>query len=314
MKKRVAVLMGGPSSEHEVSLKSGAMVMKHLNPDRFLGMPVKINRDGSWPLSMAAFKEKIDVAFIALHGEYGEDGQIQSLLDTFHVPYTGSGPVASTVAMDKIRAQVLLKQNGFAIPKYLTVVAGAPVIEWEKVKKLGLPLVIKPTNRGSSVGVQIVRRWPDFNRALADSFHYSDSLIFQQYIPGIEVTCGVLDINNIAVPLVPTEIVPKNSQFFDFKAKYTVGGSREITPPCLLALTIKKIQGNALRAHKVLGCAGMSRTDMIVGNDGTVYLLEVNTIPGLTETSLIPQAAKAMGITFPKLLDIIIDNALLKKI
>jgi len=289
------------------------MVIKHLNPDRFFGIPIKINQNGSWPLPLADFKEKIDVAFIALHGEYGEDGQIQSLLDTFRIPYTGSGPVASTIAMNKARSQALLKGSGFAIPKYLTVSAGAPVIEWEKVKKLGLPLVIKPTNRGSSVGVRIVRRWQDFHKALAASFRHSDSLMFQQYISGIEVTCGVLDINNIAVPLVPTEIVPQKSQFFDFRAKYSIGGSREITPPCLPASVIKIIQATALRAHKILECAGMSRTDMIVSNDGTVYTLEVNTIPGMTETSLLPQAAKVMGITFPKLLDIIIDNALSRR-
>jgi len=304
--------MGGPSSEHEVSLKTGAMVLKNLAPQKFTAFPVKIEKDGAWPITIEELKEKTDMAFIALHGTYGEDGQIQSLLETFGIPYTGSGPEASALAMNKAKTASLLRKNGLLVPSSLTVDSKDPYIEWAVNKNFKYPIVIKPIDQGSSVGVSIVNLPQKLNQALKGAFQHSDWIMAQNYIPGREVTCGVLEINCVPIPLLPTEIIPKISEFFDYYAKYNSSGSTEITPPNLPPKTIKNIQMLALKAHKILGCSGMSRTDIILDKNGNLYVLELNTIPGMTETSLLPQQAAKMGIGFPQLLEIIIKNAISK--
>lgn len=310
-KIRVAVLMGGPSSEHEVSLKSGIMVLKHLNQNKFLVLPIKIGRDGSWPLTISELKRQVDIVFIALHGFYGEDGQVQGLLDTFKIPYTGSGALASARAMDKEETSAILKNHGYRVPDYYIVnKKERPAIHWKNPKSITLPVVIKPTNSGSSVGVNIVRKEKDFSEAIMDAFKYGDSLLVQKYIPGIEMTAGVLEINGHALALPPTEIVPKQGDFFNYQSKYDAGGSLEITPPNRPKELIKKVQRQALSVHRLLGCSGMSRTDMIIGKDNKIYILELNTIPGMTTTSLLPQQAEKMGFSFPQLLEIIIDAGL----
>lgn len=301
--------MGGPSSEHEVSLKTGQMILKNLDKKKFKPLPIKIEKDGSWPMNMEYLKSQSDIVFVAMHGEYGEDGQVQSLLETFQIPYTGSDPIASAIAMDKSKTLKILRENDFLIPDYLSIKKSDPLINWRRIKRLGLPLIIKPTSGGSSVGINLVNDWDDLKKAISDSFNYSDYLIIQKYISGRELTCGVLEINGTPISLLPTEIIPKEGEFFDYNSKYKIGGSKEITPPNLPKSAIKEIQKLALAIHKLIGCSGMSRTDMILGNDGKLYILEINTIPGMTETSLLPQAAEKMGISFPKLLEIIIDSA-----
>lgn len=310
MRIRVAVLMGGPSSEHEVSLKTGEMVLKNLNPEKFAAFPVKIEKDGNWPITIEELKEKTDIAFIAMHGEYGEDGQLQSILETFKIPYTGSGPIASVLAMDKQKTSRLLSKNGLLAPEAILVKRNDPYAEWAVQKNFSPPLVIKPADRGSSLGVSLVAAKNKLKEAIARAGNYSESVMAQRYIKGREVTCGVLEINGTTVPLVPTEIIPKQGIIFDYQAKYVIGGSEEITPPNLPKKIVKNIQMIALKAHKLLGCSGMSRTDMILTDAGNLYVLELNTIPGMTETSLLPQQAAAMGINFPQLLEIIIKNAL----
>lgn len=311
-KSRIAVLMGGPSSEHEVSLRSGEMVLKNLDAKKFESFPVKIEKDGTWPITLKELKEKSDVCFIALHGEYGEDGQVQGLLETFKIPYTGSDPIASDLAMDKQATATLLSQSGLAIPASILVAENDPYAEWAIQKNFSVPLVVKPNNLGSSVGVSMVKNQNNLKEALQLVFQNSSFALAQKYISGREVTCGVLEINGVPIPLVPTEIIPNQSEFFDYYAKYNSRGAQEITPPRLPAKLIKKIQMTALKVHKLLGCSGMSRTDMILGKDGNLYILELNTIPGLTETSLLPQQAAAMGIGFPQLLEIIINSAIKK--
>lgn len=301
--------MGGPSSEHEVSLKSGKMVLENLDREKFEVLPIKIEKDGQWPLSLFNLKQKIDVAFIAMHGEYGEDGQIQGLLETFKIPYTGSDPIASSRAMDKEETMLILQNHGYRIPDFITVEKRDQSLFWKNPKNLRLPVVVKPTNGGSSVGVQIVKKPNELADALLQSFQYGDSSLIQEYVSGREITCGILEVNGCALSLVPTEIIPKENEFFDYRSKYDVGGSAEITPPNLPKEVIRKIQQIALGVHRILGCSGMSRTDMILGRDGKIYVLELNTIPGLTPTSLLPQQAEKTGFSFPQLLEIIIQSA-----
>lgn len=312
MKKKlqIAVLMGGPSSEHEVSLKTGAMVLKNLDSEKFSGFPVKIEKNGTWPITLKELKDRTDVAFIALHGTYGEDGQIQTILETFKIPYTGSGPIASALAMNKQKTAALLSQNGLLTPESILVKKEDSYAPWAIAKNFALsPLIIKPADQGSSVGITLVTVKNKIKPALHEAFNYSDFALAQKFIKGKEVTCGVLEINDVPLPLVPTEIIPKKSLLFDYIAKYEIGGSEELTPPNLSKDLIKKIQMIALKSHKLLGCSGMSRTDMILGEDGNIYILELNTIPGLTESSLLPQQAAAMGIKFPQLLELIIKSA-----
>lgn len=310
-KLRVAVLMGGPSAEHDISLKTGKMVLENLDREKYAAKSVQISKTGKWPVSPAKIKKEFDLAFIAMHGEYGEDGTVQKILDKYKIRYTGSGAKASALGMDKAKSSLIFKKSGLNIPAFDLIHVG-------KNFKLSvdLPVVVKPNDRGSSVGISVVEKFTDLMPAIAKASEYSPNVVIQKYIKGREFTCGVLNINGKPKPFLPTEIIPR-SRFFDYKAKYEIGGSQEITPPRLFKSEIKKIQQIALRAHKAIGARGFSRTDVILeenpkskNQNPKFYVLEINTLPGMTETSLLPQAAKAGGIDFPKLLDLIIESAL----
>ncbi len=218
------------------------------------------------------------------------------------MPYTGSSSRASQLGMDKEKSLKLFKKSRLAVADFVTKV--------EKIPEIGLPAVIKPLDRGSSIGVSIVKSFGELVPAIQLDRRYSSKIMSQKYIKGREYTCGVLDVGKNTIPLLPTEIIPKKSAFFDYTAKYTAGASREITPPRLSHKKIEELQKLALKAHKAIGACGLSRTDFIKDRDGRFYVLEINTLPGMTETSLLPQAAKAVGISFPELLDIIIERAL----
>lgn len=346
-KRNVVVLIGGPSAEHDVSLATGRVILSALDKNKYNPMPVTITKDGKWLLppkdakfltsgenkaekSLVALEtgsaidklkseRNADVVFIAMHGAYGEDGTVQGFLELAGVPYTGSGVLASALAMNKLKSSEIFSFHGLKIPKYLPLSKkewsrGEEELTKEVNEKISLPCVIKPSNCGSSVGITIVRKIDDLENAVQLAFSYDDTVLAQEYISGAEVTCAVLDEggNKEPIALPPTQIVPKTSEFFDYYAKYTPGATEEITPPSLPRELIKKIQNNALQVHKIIGCSGMSRTDMIVsGND--VFILETNTIPGMTETSLYPQAAAAVGISFSELLDKIIQSAIDRK-
>lgn len=318
-KLRVAVLMGGPSSEHEVSLKSGEMVAKNLNPEHYDVRTVLITKGGDWEIPVQSLKTFTDVAFIALHGPYGEDGTVQDLLEQEGIPYTGTGPLGSALAMNKFLSQRLFREAGLNTPLTFLVTEN----DWKNKPLsvlnlihhyLGYPLVVKPNNQGSSVGVTIVKDGNDIPGAFHEAFHLSKEALIQEYISGREVTCGVLD-NGLAgseFALLPTEIIPKVSKFFDYRAKYDSGGSEEITPPKEMAdHTIRAIQKIAQIIHRLLGCRGFSRTDMILDKHGRISVLEVNTIPGLTPESLLPKAAIASGISFPVLVSKVTNSAFL---
>jgi len=295
-KLRVLVLGGGPSSEHEISLKTAEMVHKHLDRKKYEPMLASISRKGRWELPVSKIKSAADVIFIAMHGEFGEDGTVQKILDDMKLPYTGSGFKASALGMDKIRSRQIFKSIDLAVPAFTD----------------SFPAVVKPADRGSSVGVSVVKKRDDLKAAVEKAKTYSKNVMVEEFIGGTELTCGVLDDGkNNLTPLLPTEIVPKMGAFFDYASKYTESGSEEITPARVPPKILKECQDIALSAHVAVGCSGFSRTDMIWNkNKGKIYILEINTIPGLTRQSLLPKAAKASGISFPKLLDRIIKSAL----
>mgnify|MGYP001615344505 FL=1 len=344
-KIKVAVLMGGPSAEHEVSLASGRKVLKHLDAKKYFVEPVTVSRNGKWLLPDANRQkigsraepssawggralaeragakklaaEKADVVFIALHGAYGEDGTVQGLLETFGIPYTGSGVLASALGMDKPRSLAVFREAGLAVPDF--VVARARDVAKERgnlprqiAARFEFPLVVKPANHGSSVGVSIVKKRSDIARALGEAGKYSQEVIIQKFIRGRELTCGVLERRGKKLQaLPPVEIIPKLAEFYDYRSKYADKGSEHIIPPPGIAnKTIAAVEEAACAAHTAIGARGMSRSDFILGEDGILYILEINTIPGMPSTSLLPQAAAAAGIPFPRLLDVIIRSAL----
>ncbi|MDO8556878.1 MAG: D-alanine--D-alanine ligase [Candidatus Jorgensenbacteria bacterium] len=315
---KVAVLMGGPSSEHEVSLKSGGKVLSGLDAARYEPFSVTISKTGEWVLPCAELKNKSDVAFVAMHGTYGEDGTVQSMLDDHKIPYTGSGAAVSALAMNKFLSGQLFRRAGFSVPHTFLI----PKLTWEGDEKLKIlraafnyissPCVVKPNNQGSSLGVRIVKTADELKDALDHAFTFTREALVQRFIPGREFTCGVLDHGwtESAFPLLPTEIIPIASHFFDYNSKYEPGAAEEITPARLPQHLTRAVQQAALGAHRFIGARGFSRTDMIIDKHGEVYVLEINTIPGLTEESLLPKAALASGIQFPKLLAILVSSAL----
>ncbi len=316
-KRRVKVLMGGPSTEHEVSLKSGQKVVEHLNPDHYEAEPIFISKKGAWEREPETLRDEADIAFIAMHGSYGEDGTIQGILEDAGIPYTGSNALTSALAMNKHLAGELFRRKGLAVPLSFYVHKK----EWAHDRSgvigrlkhyLSFPIVVKPNNHGSSVGVSIVKNWDSFLEAMRKAFTHSNEALIQACIQGTEVTCGVLDQGwrGSEYPLLPTEIVPKSSHFFDYDAKYQSGGSDEITPARISEHLIKEVQKVAMKAHTSIGAKGATRTDMIIDPRGTIYVLEINTIPGMTEASLLPKAAAASGIAFQELLHRIIQAAL----
>lgn len=302
-KIRIAVLMGGPSAEHDVSLRSGEMVLANLDRKKYSAKAVLISKKAKWAISPAKIKKDFDLAFIAMHGEYGEDGTVQAILDKYKIPYTGSGVRASQLGMDKAKSAAKFKKAGLKTPDFKLVHIG-PKFNFKLEVKY--PVVVKPNDRGSSVGISLVESFRDLLPALKKASEYSHNVLIQQYIKGREFTCGVLEANGKPTAFLPTEIIPRSSRFFDYDAKYTSGASQEITPPHLPNDEIRTIQRLAVKAHKAIGARGLSRTDFIWTGGKKFYVLEINTIPGMTETSLLPQAAKAGGISFPKLLDLII--------
>jgi len=301
--------MGGPSAEHEVSLKSGRMVLAALNKKKFAAKDITITKSGRWPIFLSELKNNFDVVFIAMHGEYGEDGTLQAILEKQKIPYTGSNSKASRLGMDKGASSLIFQKKGLSIPEFIIVES----VVQEIPESLHCAVVVKPADRGSSVGTSVVRELTELAPAIKNALRHSKLAMIQKFIAGREFTCGVLEKNGKLVALPPTEIIPKGSSFFDYKAKYTKGASAEITPPNLPKKQIKKIQRIALTAHRAIHGSGFSRTDVILGHDNKFYVLEINTIPGMTQTSLLPQQAKVAGIPFPKLLEIMIASALKKR-
>jgi D-alanine-D-alanine ligase len=307
-KLTVALLSGGRSAEREVSLKSGEQVYQALNKDRYNIRRYDPRDDLARLIAEAG---ELDVALIILHGRYGEDGTIQGLLELLDIPYHGSGVLGSALGINKILSKRLYEHAGLPISPYLILDRANPDAQAKVQEVLGFPVVVKPEHEGSSIGLSIVVEAGKLKPALELAGEYDRFVLVEKYLEGTEITGAVLgNLNPQPLPLV--EIVPGDQyEFFDYEAKYKPGATEEICPARLSEELTKKAQDYAVRAHQALRCRGYSRTDMIVSND-EVYILETNTIPGMTATSLYPQAAAAAGIGFSELLDRLIELALEK--
>jgi D-alanine-D-alanine ligase len=309
-KLRIALLAGGRSGEREISLKGAAEVRKALDPAKY--DITQFDPATDLP-QLAAAAIDFDAAFILLHGLFGEDGTVQGFLDLLDIPYQGSGVLGSAVAMDKNLAKILYKNNDLMVPDWVMLDSAeshdriSPVLA-----TLSLPLVIKPARQGSSLGMSIARTEADLTAGISRAFAHDTAVMVEQYISGREITVGVLGNHELtALPVV--EIIPgEQYAFFDYEAKYQPGATREICPAYLDEALTARAQQYGITAHKALQLRGYSRTDMIVsGND--IYILETNTIPGMTPTSLLPQAAAVAGLSFTDLLDRLLALALEKK-
>lgn len=310
MKKlHVALLAGGKSGEREVSLNGAKLVEEYLDKEKY-----RITRydPASDMARIAQEASEIDVAFLVLHGQFGEDGTVQGFLDLLGIPYQGAGVLGSAMAMDKNISKLLYQQNGLPIAPY-QVVTDSDIDDAAMIAEMGLPLVVKPVRVGSSIGMTIVRRQEQLKNAVANALTYDKEVMIEAYLDGREITVGVMGNDDVnALPLI--EIIPgREFEFFNYEAKYVPGASQEICPADVSDAIAAKASEYAIRAHRVLKLENYSRTDMILTADNELYLLETNTIPGMTINSLLPKAAKEFGLQYPQLLDGLITLALEKK-
>lgn len=302
---RVAVLMGGRSAEREVSLNSGCQVGEAL---RSRGWDV-VSIDAASPKMIDELRDSgAGVVFICLHGRFGEDGTVQGLLELMDLPYVGSGVLASALAMDKVMSKHIFSCEGIRSPEYVALRgAGAHDLD-AVVSRLGEKVVVKPASEGSSVGMHIVHDASELAAAVEDAFRHDDVVLIERFVAGTEVTVGVIG-NELPEALPTIEVVAAN-EFYDYESKYQPGMSQHIIPARVPEEARAECERLAVATHAALGCRGVSRTDTIVTEDGTVYVLEVNTIPGMTSTSLLPDAARAAGIEFPDLCERLVRLAL----
>jgi D-alanine-D-alanine ligase len=299
-KLRIGVIMGGLSSEREISLLTGRSIVKTLKANGHRVAAIDLNTRSLKKVINAG----IDVAIIALHGTYGEDGVIQGILEFLGIPYTGSGVLASALGMNKIMSKQVFDSNGIPNAKWTVINS---VKEAGNIK-IPYPLVFKPSEEGSAVGVVIVKSKKDAAAAYKKAAKYGKTVLVEKYIKGVEISVPVLGDDRV-LPII--EIVPAN-EFYDYDAKYTAGKSSHIIPARISKKAYKKAGEIALKVHKCLMCRDLSRTDIIVSGSG-MYVLETNTLPGMTDLSLYPEAAKAAGISFYELLMIFVKNAVERK-
>ena len=302
---RIALFLGGPSSEREVSLKTGRAVAQAMEEEGLDVVEVDVG-EGLDELVDALNGIKPHVVFIALHGRFGEDGVIQGILEYMGIPYTGSGVMASALAMNKVASKRLFSYHGIPVPRYSISRREGWTLPGEvPLDDLDYPLVVKPAAEGSTIGVSLVKDGGELESALQEAYRYGDTVLVEEYVEGRELTVGILGDE----PLPVVEIVPEGG-FYDYRAKYTPGVTRYEVPARLSQEAFIMTQHMALLAHRGLGCRDVSRVDFRLSPDGTPYALEVNTIPGMTETSLLPKAAAAAGISFRELVLRILESAL----
>jgi D-alanine-D-alanine ligase len=296
--KKIGVLMGGLSAEREVSLKSGGAVLATLTAKGYNAVGIDVDRN----LAAQLVEHGIEIAFVALHGRFGEDGSVQGLLEMAGIPYTGSGVLASALAIDKVFSKIVFRSAGLSVAPYQVLRRGE---KWSLAHPL--PVVVKPSREGSSVGVSIVKQMEDLETAVAEAFRYDSEVLIERFIDGREVQVGILDGKAMGA----IEIVPKG-EFYDFEAKYTPGMAEHILPARLPAPIYAEVLKFGEHAHAALACHGYSRVDFLVTEAGECYILEVNTLPGMTDLSLLPEIARGAGIEFPDLLERILLGAGLK--
>ncbi len=293
--------MGGTSAERDVSLSTGRQILGALDESRYSFNALDTADMPGLLKSLA--EDQPEVAVIALHGKGGEDGTLQGLLDLLGIPYTGSGVLASALAMDKVMSKRVLTAAGVLMPQDITLRRGEPL-----TGEIGLPCIVKPNALGSTIGMAIARTNAEILPAVDAAFGYDDTVLIEQFITGTEITVPIL--GNATLEVLPiVEIVPKGG-FYNYEAKYTAGATDEIVPARISEAIASDARRIAQLCHRTLGCRGMSRTDMIITPEGRIYTLEVNTIPGMTPTSLLPRSAEAAGYSFSALLDRLITLAL----
>lgn len=299
---KVGVIMGGISSEREISLMTGKEMLAHLNQEKYELYPIELN-------SKTELVEKVnhlDLALLALHGKYGEDGTIQGTLETLGVPYTGCGVLSSSLCMDKNIAKKLFRSEGIQTPDWIHLSSADELSAEDVERRLKYPVVVKPNSGGSSIGTQIIPNKEALVPAVHDAFRWDDEVLIEQYIKGDEITCAIL--NGELLPIIS---IRSHSEFFDYSSKYADGGAEEQVielPPDVF----ERVRESALGCYRTLKCSVYARVDMMI-KDGIPYVMEVNTLPGLTQNSLLPKSAQAAGISFSQLLDTIIEHSLAER-
>ena len=307
---RVAVMKGGRSLERQVSLRSGARVEDALGRLGYAVVPIDVGLDLIQQLRDA----RPDVAFIAMHGRDGEDGTVQELLEILGIPYTGSGVLACTRATDKVLAKHLMVEAGIPTPDFfafnetafreLGAAEALPAIE----ERLDFPIVVKPSSQGSALGIKFARSAADVPAALVAAFSYDSRVLLERYVDGRDLAVSILDGD----PLPVVEAVPRDEEFYDFEARYEIGRTDFVCPAELPDGLTELAQDLAVRTYRLFGCSAFARVDLMLDAAGDLTVLEANPIPGLTETSLLPQAAEAAGISFDELVGRILELALEK--
>jgi D-alanine-D-alanine ligase len=309
--KRVVVLKGGPSLERQVSLRSASRVEDALEEIGYEVLSIDVDSDLVEQLRTA----EADVAFVALHGRGGEDGTVQEILEIVGLPYTGSGVPACIRSMDKVLTKHLLIERGLPTPDFFAfnetafrefgAAEALPAIE----EQLGFPIVVKPAAQGSALGIKFARSANDVPEALIAAFSYDDKVLLERYVDGRELAVGLLEHDGDVQALPVVEAIPKESHVFDFEARYEIGKTDYVCPADLPDDVTQAAQELAVATYRLLGCYGFARVDMILSKDGGLQVLEGQAIPGLTETSLLPQAAEAAGLSFEQLVERLVEQA-----
>lgn len=297
---KIGVIMGGISSEREISLKSGSSIVENINKDKYDVVSIVIDKKED----IINKVKGIDFALLALHGQFGEDGTVQSVLQTLGIPYSGCGPLSSAMCMDKDVTKSMLKAAGIRTAPWINLKRNDK-INFDEINKLGYPVVVKPTHGGSSVATFIVKDKKEIEACVEEAFKWDNEVMIEKFIKGDEITCPVF--GDKMMPIIA--IKPKKGEFFDFTSKYEDGGSEEIVVELEKSLH-EEVENMALATYSTLKCEVYSRVDMIVTNEGIPYILEVNTLPGMTKNSLIPKSASALNIEFTELIDMIIEDSL----
>jgi len=321
MKYNIAVLRGGPSSEYDVSLKTGRAVIEALKEKHRI-TDVTIDTAGNWyvggvQMTPAKALQNCDVVFNAMHGEYGEDGKVQQFLDKMKIPYTGPGTLAAALSMHKAKTKEVYKQQGLRTPQAFVATKVDDVVEQahDIFRTMPMPVILKPIDRGSSVGITIAHTFDNLLQSLVALYEHVGTVLVEEYIQGKEGTVGVVEgfRDHDIYPLLPIEIIPPaHKEFFDYECKYD-GSTEEICPGNFTAAEKEAMQEAAIRAHRALGLRHYSRTDFMVHPKRGVFVIETNALPGLTEASLLPKSFEPVGTTYADFLEHVITTALENK-
>ncbi len=309
--KKVAIIYGGPGSEHEVSVSSAKNILENIDREKFDVLEIFVDKNKKYKIGEEIFNEEdgineikninIDVVFPIIHGEYGEDGELQEKLEKAGIKFVGHSSEVSRLTIDKNKTNKVLQENEINIPQSKIINKNDFSVPFN------FPIIVKPVDEGSSVDLFKLNNEEEYKNSLNKIFENHNELLAQEFVKGREFTCGVIEINNVATPLVASEVVLTKGELFDYEAKYTQGGCIEVTPAEVGNDLMNRIKETVVRCHKVLGCRSISRTDMILRDD-KLYVLEINTVPGMTKTSFIPQQAKVCGYEMKELMSLLIES------